>query len=188
MNDSTSYGVGRPGPAHSPPSKRGSPPVIRILPTMPSIVTPLEACADLGAASSFGELPPEEPGLEPALDPLDRFIARKLTVTEAGIRQVAKEIEARIRLRDRQLQAIDEDIAHLKERLYQAAPWGHASPFGVGDAKRRGNIESQLAALEVEKRREESSAWRDVAGLKRELRELVREYEEEKRKQEVVLG
>ena len=164
----------------------GSPPIIRVLPTTPGIQVIPPPAEDLGVESTFGELPakPNEGPL--ADDPLDRFLAGKLSIRHASIAQVAREIQSRIRLRDRLLAAMDQDMARLKEKLYQAAPWGESSPFSVGDGKRRAGIESQLSALEVEKRREETSAWRDVASLKKELRELLREYEEEKRKLEVM--
>lgn len=159
---------------------------IKVLPITPGLKILSDKCEDLGVESTFGELP--ETVITPALmaDPIDRFLTRKLSIREASIKQVANEIAERIRLRNKLFEWIDQDICELKERLYLTAPWGHASPFSVGDARRRAAIERELSALETEKRREETSAWRDVASLKRELRELLSEYEEEKRKQELM--
>ena len=60
------------------------------------------------------------------------------------------------------------------------------APFTIGDPRRRSSIEKELADLEGEKRRETTSAWKDIAALQKELRELQREYLEEKRKQRVM--
>ena len=159
---------------------------IRVLPTTPGIEVIEPPCEDLGVESTFGELPIKAREEALPTDPLDRFLSRKLSIREASIAQVVREIQSRIRLRDRLLASMDQDMTRLKEKLYQAAPWGESSPFSVGDARRRAALEGQLSALEVEKRKEETSAWRDVASLKKELRELLCEYEEEKRKLEVI--
>ena len=119
------------------------------------------------------------------LDPLERFVVGKLRILEAAIEEVTREIEERRKLRDATLQVIDKALCEQKELLYQVAPHG-SSPFTVGDSKRRSGIEGELSALEAEKRRETTAAWKDTANLKKELRELLREHAEEKRRQQVV--
>ena len=119
------------------------------------------------------------------LDPFELFVAGKLRIIEASIEQIHQEIENREKLGDAFLETIDKDICVQKEMLYQVAPDG-SSPFTVGDSKRRGSIEKELAALEAEKRKEACSAWKDIANLKKELRVLLREHSEEKRRQQVL--
>ena len=65
------------------------------------------------------------------------------------------------------------------------APHG-SSPFTIGDSRRRASIEKELSTLEAEQRRETTAAWKDIANLKKELRALLREEAEEKRRQEVI--
>ena len=119
------------------------------------------------------------------LDPLERFVVGKLRILEAAIEELTKEIEEREKLRDTTLHVIDRTLCEQKELLYQVAPYG-SSPFTVGDSKRRCGIEKELSTLEAEKRRETTAAWKDTANLKKELRELLREHAEEKRRQQVV--
>ena len=118
-------------------------------------------------------------------DLLVSLVADRLRIMEAGIRQLIIEMEERKRLRDRMLDDIDQEICAQKEMLFQVAPNG-VSPFTVGDPRRRSAIEKEIASLDAEKRAQETSAWKDVSTLKKELRELGREYLEEKRKQRVI--
>ena len=119
------------------------------------------------------------------VDPFELFVAGKLRIIEASIEQIHQEVESREKLRDAFLEAIDKEICVQKELLYQVAP-DASSPFTVGDSRRRGSIEKELAALEAEKRKETCSAWKDIANLKKELRALLREHSEEERRQQVL--
>lgn len=115
----------------------------------------------------------------------DLFLIGKLQVVEASIEHVMEEIQTREVLRDKLVQEIDQASCRQRELLMQTAPHG-SSTFTVGDSRRRAGIEKELAALDVERRREFTSAWKDVAQLKKELRTLLREYEEEKRRERVM--
>lgn len=119
------------------------------------------------------------------LDPLEVLLAGKLRIVEASIEQITQEIEGRADLRNSMLDAIDKELCQQKELLYQVAPHGSAT-FTIGDPKRRTGIEKAIATLEAEKRHETGSAWKDIAGLNKELRILLREHEEEKRRQRVI--
>ena len=46
----------------------------------------------------------------------------------------------------------------------------------------RSNIDKELIGLEREKRMEEVACWRDISRLRGELREIMGEYAQEKRK------
>jgi hypothetical protein len=98
---------------------------------------------------------------------------------------VQEAIDEREALRDRSLEAIDQAMCAQKELLYQSAPHG-SSTFTIGDPKRRAQIERELSALEAEKRKETTAAWKDVATLQKELRELLREKLEEEQRQRVM--
>lgn len=122
------------------------------------------------------------PGFDAQADPVLGFLADKIRIVEASIRQVVEELDERQKLQESTIAAIDKESCVFKERLFQVAPHG-SSPFTVGDSRRRASIESEIAALEKEKRHEKTAAFKDVASLKKELRELIREYLEEKRKE-----
>lgn len=118
-------------------------------------------------------------------DPVSDFLADRLRIIEATIRQVLDEIAERERLHKTTLQAIDEEEMLHKERLYQAAPHG-TSVFTSGDPRRRAAIESELAALQKERRREQLANWGDVGRLRSELRELLSEYWQEARRSRLI--
>jgi len=131
-----------------------------------------------GELMSFGK-----PGVE---NPILGFLSGRLHVIEASIEQILKEIEEREMLRDRILHELDMHSCEVKEMLYAVAPCG-SSPFTNGDPGRRAGIEQELFHIDAEKRREESSSWKDVANLKRELRVLLRERMDEERRQDAVM-
>lgn len=121
----------------------------------------------------------------PSVDPIEGFVRDKLIIIETAIRQVLKEIEQREELLAEILEQIDAQIGLQKEMFWRIAPYDSCF-ITIGDPRRRVAIERTLATLETERRREQSSAWKDIASLKRELRELIREYNEETRKQRAV--
>jgi len=128
------------------------------------------------------ETPPRS---EPPRGLLDAFVSGKLRIIEAAIEEVTADIETRVRLNDQTIAEIDKAICAHKELLYQVAPCG-SSPFTIGDSRRRSAIEKELVALDAEKRAETTTSWRDIAALKKELRVLLREQLEEKRRQQVI--
>lgn len=118
-------------------------------------------------------------------DPVSDFLADRLRIIEATIRQVLDEIAERERLHETTLKAIDEEEMLHKERLFQAAPHG-SSVFTSGDPRRRAAIESELAALQKERRRELLTKFSDVGRLRGELRELLAEYWQEARRSRLI--
>jgi hypothetical protein len=120
-------------------------------------------------------------------DPLTAFTQGKVRILGQTIDQIVTEIEERQVLGDRLTHEIDLRMTDLKEPLYQVAPFG-SSPVTVGDPRRRAAIEKALLSLETERRREEVGTWKDISGLKRELRDVVREYEEDKIRARVMSG
>lgn len=120
-------------------------------------------------------------------DPLTNFANGKVRVLGQTIDQIVMSIEERQVLGERLVHEIDLRMSALKEPLYQVAPFG-SSPLTIGDPRRRAVLEKALLSLETERRREEVGTWKDVAGLKREMRDAVREYEEEKNRLRVMSG
>ena len=134
-----------------------------------------------------GYLPPTHgnPTNRANSDPIEQLVSSRLRALGGSIDQVVEEIEGREKLGEEVLLSIDLQMSRLKEPLYQVAPFG-SSPLSVGDPRRRSAIEKCLFTLECERRKEELGTWKDVSGLKRELREIVREYEEERDRARVI--
>lgn len=120
-----------------------------------------------------------------ASDPIAQFVAGRLTIIKATVREVLEEIDHRDQLSTRVLEAIDKDELLQKERLFQVAPHGSVA-FTIGDPRRRAAIESELSALRKERRHEEVACWKDVNTLKRDLRDLLQTYREELRRTKVI--
>ncbi len=121
----------------------------------------------------------------PAIDPLESLVSGKLAIIEGGLKQVAEEIEERNTLHEQLVEELDRQLCIQTEALMQTAPHGNM-PSTVGDPRRRSAIEKELASLEGDKRHEYIAVWKDIASLKRELRELSREFYEEKQRQWVM--
>jgi len=130
---------------------------------------------------------PTTAGDRQSTDPLDDLLTGRLRTLGQSIDQILEEVESRQRLGERIIESIDRQMCMLKEPLYMTAPFG-PSTVTVGDPRRRTAIEKELASLETEKRHEEVGTWKDVAGLKRELRELWRDYDSEKQRSRVMQG
>ena len=132
-----------------------------------------------------GSLPAGTLSEPPATDPLESLVSGKLAIIEAGLKQVTEEIEERHTLHEQLVEELDRQLCIQNEALLQVAPHGNM-PSTVGDPRRRSAIEKELATLEGDKRHEHIAVWKDVASLKRELRELSREFYEEKQRQSVM--
>lgn len=125
------------------------------------------------------------PSATSSSDPVEEFFNDRLRIVRATIQQVLNEIETRETLSEQTLRKLDAEICEAGERLLQIAPHG-SSTFTIGDPRRRASIEGEIAALEKEHRQEQISKWKDTAALKHELRELLREYMDEKRKEKAL--
>ena len=125
--------------------------------------------------------------LSPRRGGIEDLVFAKLTSVGATLEQITEEVEAREKLHERLLYELDHEICVQGEALLQVAPHG-SSPFTVGDSRRRSALEADLARLKGEKRHEDVAVWKDLASLKKEFRELLREYEAEKHRQQVMRG
>ena len=121
------------------------------------------------------------------LEPLDDLVSGKIVIIEQSLKHLYAEIEARQKIHDSLIEELDREHCRQMEALRQVAPHG-SSPFTIGDPRRRSGIEKELATLENEKRHEQVAVWKDVGSLNRELRELMREFHEEKQRQRVIHG
>ena len=134
-----------------------------------------------------------KPGSSPAAvfsntadkDSLEGLLFGRLTVIEAGVKQVEEEIEVRYVLHEQLVAELDRQLCIQNTALMQVAPHGN-SPITVGDPRRRSSIEKELATLEGDKRHEMIAVWKDVATLKSERRTLLQELYSEQQRQSVM--
>lgn len=102
-----------------------------------------------------------------------QFLAR-------SIDDVVSLIDERRGLSDRIMRQIDESYCAASSWLLQFQPWHFGQNSSID--RLRTQIGREMANFDREKRMEEVACWRDVARLRTELREAVREYAMEKRK------
>ena len=122
----------------------------------------------------------------PAPDPLAEFMAVKKRFLASSIEDVLGLLDERRRLKEDNLYRIDYDSCIATSRLYQLDNWQIGLFPNVDKIKTA--IHKELVAFEREKRMEEVGAWRDMARLRGELREIIGEYVMEKRKDGLLGG
>jgi hypothetical protein len=139
----------------------------------------LPSSNDLYLQDFFGYwLSPRDRGPDP--DPIHEFMEGKKRFLSRGIEDVLGLIHERVKIKYDLMHQIDYDSCKMKTHLF---PLYH---FQVGlnpnVDRMRSNIDKELVGLEREKRMEEVACWRDISRLRGELREIMAEYSQEKRK------
>ncbi len=86
------------------------------------------------------------------------------------IEETKEAMEERKRLHDDMIRDIDEDIAEKKSMVNM-----------ISDVDEKRNFKLDISILRKEKRTESVNFWRDMTELRSELRELLEQYEVEKR-------
>jgi len=119
-------------------------------------------------------------------DPLARFLSGKRRSLNKTIEDIVTLIKEREKIRDRNINQIDKDICevhtrmlNLPEQRYQLNP---------DTQKMYHTLQQQVMRSYGEQRAEEISCWRDVTRLKSDLRESLKELEQERRKQSLFSG
>lgn len=116
-----------------------------------------------------------------ASDPLSHFFTAKKRFLSKSVEDILGLIYEREEIKYDNLQKTDYDSCQLKTRLFEIDSWR----AGINPQldKTRGQIDRELMTLEREKRFENVACWRDTTRLKGELREALREFNQEKRKE-----
>ena len=112
---------------------------------------------------------------------LEQFLSGKKRFAAKSVEEMLGLIYEREQIKDEMVRKIDLESAALKERLWETGDWR----TGVNPQldKTRGQIEGELMGLEREKRMEEVACWRDIVRIKGDLREALRDFDQEKRKE-----
>ncbi|MBN2310574.1 MAG: hypothetical protein JXR94_16495 [Candidatus Hydrogenedentes bacterium] len=91
-----------------------------------------------------------------------------------SIGEVVAEVAERERLRDELIHGIDEHLRGLLRSLGQPA----GDTAGREHVSLRAQTQRLVSELQQERRREQAAAWRDIASLRKEMRDLARQYHE----------
>ena len=112
--------------------------------------------------------------------PLDQFLDRKKRFAAHSVQDILGLIYERESLRYDMTDAINQERCYIKGKLLETGQW--ITGLNPQLDKSRGQLEKNILALDQEIRREEVACWRDTTRLKTELREALREFDQEKHK------
>jgi len=123
---------------------------------------------------------------EKKFDPLSDFFSARKEFLARCIEDLTGLIYEREQIRYESFQKIDYDSCKAGTRVREVERW----PPGTNATadKVRSNAERELFAFEREKRMEEVACWRDITRVKTELREIMREWSQEKQKESFLEG
>ena len=99
---------------------------------------------------------------------------------------ILNRIKEREKIKDRNTWEIDQEICQVHTFMLNHPRNRYAIDMSL--LKSYNALQQQVNALDHAKRAEEISCWRDVTRLKNDLRESIKELEQEKRKQSLLLG
>lgn len=133
----------------------------------PSIYTYLYRPSPADPYRDFSSSPPSL-----SADPLQGFLKDRTDLARGSKDLITSLLSQRDELHAYNRYRIDLDQTACQNALLAIEDW---PPGSVVD-RRRSGLESQLLALEREKRAEDVACWRDKASLTRDLTEAVRDY------------
>jgi hypothetical protein len=119
-------------------------------------------------------------------DPLARFISGKRKFLNKSLEDILNLIKERERIKNRNILEIDHEICQVHTTMLNHPKNKYA--IDMAKLKSFDALQQQANALYNAKRVEEISCWRDVTKLKSDLQDLIKELEQEKRKQSLLLG
>jgi len=119
-------------------------------------------------------------------DPLAQFLSSKRRFLNKSLDEIIELINEREQIRDNNFYQINKDICMTYTQMLKLSL--HRYNINFGTDKVYNTLKQQVVALNREKRAEEVACWKDVTHLKSYLRESLKEAEQEKRKQSILLG
>jgi hypothetical protein len=119
-------------------------------------------------------------------DPLAQFLSSKRRFLNKSLDEIIELINEREQIRDNNFYQINKDICMTYTQMLKLSL--HRYNINFGTDKVYNTLKQQVVALNREKRAEEVACWKDVIHLKSYLRESLKEAEQEKRKQSILLG
>jgi hypothetical protein len=112
-------------------------------------------------------------------DPINRFtrfLSHDVQALREWMEEVSQEIESRRKLRHDSISKLSDGVEKVQYLIDRIEHWEPGYKPSV-DTRKTG-LEKEYLSLKREERIQELNAWRDISVLKRQLRELLREYRE----------
>lgn len=152
-------------------------------PYTPSLSKPSDSYGVLDSSETIDALSTEFE-LDKQQSPIDLFMGRKKRFAAKSVQEILELIYERQDIKLTMEQGIDNDRCNLGTQLLEIGDWQTGANSQLD--KTRNQIERNIMALDQEKRREETACWRDVIRLKGELREAMREFDQEHHKSNLI--
>lgn len=137
------------------------------VPYIPSLASPLDALAD-----SFTT--------PPAQDPLDELLSGKRAFAAKSVEDILGSMYERESLKYDSIRELDYQSSQMRNRLTALESWQWG--FNPQMERVRLGVEQELHDIETNKLKEHVECWRDVTRLKTDLRDALREFNQEKQK------
>ena len=120
-------------------------------------------------------------------DEIDILFADKTAFAKSSVINTISQIKERIGIKYNNLNKIDYSISGQRSRLFQLEDLFNdtSSPVII---KARNDIEKSILDSEKEKRGEETSCWRDIAELRKNLMFAMNEYKTNAMKKQLITG
>ena len=116
--------------------------------------------------------------------PVVSFFADKARVLREEIEKINAEADERRRLHSEMKSMIEADLKEVKRLLSEISLYAPGTKHSID--LRRIELEREMLSLRKERRLAEISLWKDLVLLRREMREIVFEYQALKRMAELV--
>jgi len=124
---------------------------------------------------------------KPGSDLIDVLFADKVNATKFSILHLISRVRERQTIKKRNLEKIDYDVDKFKTELAQIEDLRiYNEIFDLDNKKTRIGLTQKISGLKKEKRAEETSCWRDLTQLRKELMDLIKEYRTASRKKELI--
>ena len=105
-----------------------------------------------------------------------KLVSQDVQTLREWVEEVSREIESRRELRLELISSLSDGVEKVQYLINEIEHWEPGYKPSV-DGRRTG-LERECLSLEREGRLQELNSWRDISMLKRQLRELLKEYRE----------
>ena len=115
---------------------------------------------------------------------LREILSEKSVTLKDLLEEIGQQIKDRDALRSQTLAKIEENISALNTKVMEIETWHLGQNWNID--WRRMNLEKQVELLQQEGRGEARECWRDIAQLRKEHRQLFREYRNALKRMKIV--
>lgn len=118
-------------------------------------------------------------------DEIDMMFSDKVKLAKTSVLQIMSQINERLIIKKMNVERIYYDIDKCRTGILNAEDV-YSRNYSANDKDARSRLEAEITRLEQEKRKEETSCWRDLVQLRKELMMIMSEYKNNSRKKKML--